>query len=190
MEPYIGEFLLKGSTLATIVANDAPARKLCDAVHSAFVIGSERTPEQDVELGIIGLSDIAVRALSPGVNDPTTALNALDRLSEVALALGSRRAPSDRRTKDGKVSFVAKHTTFERALALAYDPICQFAADNPVLVKRAVSGLLGVAVRLPEPNRFHLLEKARRFLREARARDDENSELTELQDAVAELKPP
>lgn len=167
MEPHIGDFLLKGSTLARVVAAGTAKPELFDAVRRAFLIGSERTPDQDVELGIIGLSDIAVRALS-SANDPTTALNALDRLSEVALALGSRRPPSDKRTDDGTVCFVAKHSSFERAMGLAYDQICLYAADNPILIEHAVRGLTRAAALLPEPNRPCLLEKARHFLQNAR----------------------
>ncbi|HYD54278.1 MAG TPA: DUF2254 domain-containing protein, partial [Gemmatimonadaceae bacterium] len=74
MAQHIGAFLFPGRPLAYVWPARGMTGRVEDAVREAFVLGPERTPEQDVELGLVKIADIAVRALSPGINDPTTAL--------------------------------------------------------------------------------------------------------------------
>ena len=141
MEPYIGDWILEGEPLARVWPPDEMDEAVVHAVRKAFVLGPDRTPEQDVEFGLIEMSDIAVKALSPGINDPTTALRCIDRLSEVLLALGTRRAPRPERTEHGRVHYVARHTSFERAVGLAFDQIRHFGASNPAVVKKLMETL-------------------------------------------------
>src|SRR5690606_14387550 len=67
-------------------------------ITGAFAIAAERTAEQDIEYALIGLSDIAVKALSPSINDPTTAVLCIDRQGEILLAIGRRELPHRIRT--------------------------------------------------------------------------------------------
>ena len=83
MEPRIGEFVLPGAMLASVWPADALTEIVVHEVRQAFVLGQERTLQADVELGIRQLADIAIKALSPGINDPTTATICIDRLAEV-----------------------------------------------------------------------------------------------------------
>ena len=69
-------------------------------VLDAFAIGDGRTMQQDVEFGLVQLTDIAVRALSPGVNDPTTAADVVVHIGNVLLAIWSREQPSSTRSGD------------------------------------------------------------------------------------------
>ena len=137
MEPHVGEFILAGEPLASVTpAPAAESAELQAAVRRAFVLGPERTREQDVEFSVIEIADIAVKALSPGINDPTTALHCIERVSEILLALGTRGEPRIWRTRAGKVHYVARDATFERSLSLAFDQTLHFGADNPVIARR------------------------------------------------------
>src|SRR5690606_4241118 len=69
MERYIGDFIIEGQVLAWLEGSDALDQDVIATVRQAFVLGSERTLEQDVEFGVIEISDIAVKALSPAIND-------------------------------------------------------------------------------------------------------------------------
>ncbi|HYR07989.1 MAG TPA: DUF2254 domain-containing protein, partial [Longimicrobium sp.] len=73
MEPHIGDFVVPGQAIATISPPGEVDEEVFRQVRKAFLLGPERTPEQDVEFGIVEISDIAIKALSPGINDPTTA---------------------------------------------------------------------------------------------------------------------
>lgn len=161
MEPYVGDFILPGEPLAQVWPPERITGEVVSAIRTAFVLGAERTPEQDLEFGIIELSDIAVKALSPGINDPTTALRCIDRLTEILLALGTRAPPDNRRTREGNVHFIARHLHFERAVGLAFDQIRHYGAENPAIAKKLLAAMSGLAALLPETRHEPLLAQAR-----------------------------
>jgi uncharacterized membrane protein len=175
MTPRIGDFLLEGDALAKIVGSSQIPAEALEQLHAAFVIGHERTPEQDVEFGVVELSDIAVRALSPGINDPTTALRCIDRLSELLLAFGKRKAPQPKRTKAGDIHYVARQTTFARAMDLAFLQIRHYGAANPQLAVHLMESLCHLADLLPAARREIAIEHAQHVLVEARAAATNNA---------------
>src|SRR5690606_37269424 len=75
----IGKHVLDGDGVMTVWPADDVDPKIRDELRGTLVLGMERTPYQDLKLGVIELMDIAVKAMSPSVNDPTTALNSIDR---------------------------------------------------------------------------------------------------------------
>lgn len=93
LAPQVGDFVAKGSPLLRIYGQPtASTRKLDDLM--AF--GPERTVEQDPAFGFRILVDIALKALSPGINDPTTAVLALDRLHQLLRTVGLRHLDTGR----------------------------------------------------------------------------------------------
>lgn len=156
MECRIGEFVLPGQTVATLWPAAAIDNPILQAVHAAFVLGPERTPEQDVEFGIIEISDIAVKALSPGINDPTTAFRCIDRLGEILSAVAARCPPQAPRTRQGRVHFYAMHTDFDRALALSFDQIRHFGSDNRAVIGKILEIVRILIATTPESRRESL----------------------------------
>jgi uncharacterized membrane protein len=96
----------------------------------AFAIGDGRTMQQDVEFGLVQLTDIAVRALSPGVNDPTTACDVIVHIGDVLLSIWARREPATTRTRDGRTVVLAR-TTHVAYLDRALGPIRRYGRDDP-----------------------------------------------------------
>lgn len=170
MEPHIGEFVLRGQPLASVSPPGAVDDEACRRIRKAFLLGPERTPEQDVEFGIVEISDIAVKALSPGINDPTTAFRCIDRLSEILLELGTRAPPHPWRTEEGKVHYLARHPTFERAVGLAFDQVRHFGASNPGIVRKLLDVLARLEAAVPPSRRGVLRAQAEAVLKDARAR--------------------
>ena len=169
MEPKIGDYVLQGRPLASVwTADGRLPPELEAAVRRAFVLGPERTPDQDVEFGMIQISDIAIKALSPSINDPTTAIRCIDRLAEILADFGTRRPPEARRTRDGRICFVASYTTFDRAVKVAYDDIRHFGASIPLIAQQLLD-TLGELLKLVPPARSEpLLAQARAVLHTAR----------------------
>ena len=62
---------------------------------AAFDIGPTRTLQQDVEFGVLQIVDIALKAISPAVNDPSTAINCVDQLSRIMIRFASRQPPDE-----------------------------------------------------------------------------------------------
>jgi uncharacterized membrane protein len=107
--------------------SDDPRRS---EVLEAFAIGDSRTMQQDVEFGLVQLTDIAVRALSPGINDPTTAADVVVHIGDVLLAIWSRDEPPSSRTRDGRRVMLLQ-ATHEAYLARSIGPIRRYGAADP-----------------------------------------------------------
>jgi uncharacterized membrane protein len=136
MTPCVGMFIVQGMPLAKVWSETELNEDTIERIRDAFIIGEQRSPEQDLEFYVIEISDIAVKALSPGINDPTTACHCIDRLTQLLRAMGKRDSPSPLRTKQGKIHFVARATTFEQVLQLAFSQILHFGRDNPAIVRK------------------------------------------------------
>ena len=182
MEPLVGDFILPGEPLVSVWPPSAADEDLRASVYRAFVVGEERTPEQDVEFGLIELSDIAVKALSPGINDPSTAMACIDWLGELLVALGQRRPPSPVRTgREGELRFIANRAPYERAVALAFGQIRHYGASNPALLRKLLDTLARIAALVPEERRAPLEGQIDAIHRDAETELDNPRELRTVQ---------
>jgi uncharacterized membrane protein len=120
----------------------------------AFAMGGERTFEQDPKDAIPLMVDIAITALSPAINDPTTAVQALDEIQDLLLRLGSRRLEIGAvRHSQRALRLVIKYPTWEDFLSLAFDEI-RFCGATSIQVMRRMKALLSDLIEaLPEERR-------------------------------------
>jgi uncharacterized membrane protein len=136
--PTIGEFLPEGGPLARLTGDWN--REAADEVTHAIAIGQERTLEGDVAFGFRQLVDIAVRALSPGINDPTTAVQALDRIHDLLRRLVRRRFPAEAETGRGG-SLIVPRPTWRDFVRLALDEI-RIAGEGQLQVARRLDAVI------------------------------------------------
>lgn len=149
-----GRFLLEGGVLARVQPAGALDTRLAGEVNAACIVGRDRTTRHDGEFAIKQLVEIALRALSPGVNEPFTAITCIDRLGEL-LAWVARRGvpPSEVRDGSGRVRLVVPRQTFAMLLRAAFDPLRIFAGVNPAIYARlldTIAALADVAVRIED----------------------------------------
>lgn len=145
----VGHFVIEGTPLFEV----APADRATDALRAAglhaFEIGPSRTMEQDVEFGILQIVDIALKAISPAVNDPTTALTCIDQLGRILARAAMRRPPiSTLRDADGRARVVRPGTSFPRLLDVAFSQIGHYGKADvavPLRMMRVLAELAGVA---------------------------------------------
>jgi len=149
MSPSIGAFIARGMPLAEVWSDQPLDEETVSQIRNAFAIAAQRSPEQDLEFFLIEISDIAVKALSPGINDPTTAKHCIDRLLQLLLALGKRDTPTPLRTKEGRVHFVARSCTFEGAVQAAFSEVLHFGRDNPAIIAKLRETLQTLLTQLP-----------------------------------------
>ena len=110
-------------------------------LRKAFEMGQERTFEQDPKYAIRLLVDIAIKALSPAVNDPTTAVQALDQIEDLLLRLGLRRLEVGAvRDASGTLRLVVPVPSWEDFIILAFDEI-RFCGAKSVQVMRRMKAL-------------------------------------------------
>jgi uncharacterized membrane protein len=111
-----------------------------------MVVGDQRTPAQDVEFGMSQLVEIAVRALSPGINDPFTAVRCVDRLGTAFYRLAQRPMPSPLRfADDRRLRIIVKTVSFAEMLGNALTQIRQHAVASLVVANRLLEILGEIA---------------------------------------------
>ena len=157
LEKAIGDFIIEGYTLASIAAaapiEPALTRELC----AAYSIERQRTLHQDAAFGIRQIVDVALKALSPGINDTTTAINCVDFLGAILASLATRRIAA---CNDGNERLiVACGPTFASLLAESCDQIRQNAANNPAVLVRMLHSLGAIGERTPTLARRHVLRQ-------------------------------
>ena len=170
----VGDTLVEGSGVLRVHGGNSSLdeRKLRGAV----ILGGERTFEQDPKYAIRLLVDIAIRALSPAINDPTTAVQALDQLEDLLLRLGKRRlAIGALRDGSGALRLVVPYPEWDDFLILAFDEI-RFYGGTSVQVMRRMKALAADLIRALPPERHESLRHYQRRLDSTIAASFENAE--------------
>lgn len=145
MERGIGEFVIEGTPLVSLAEPSGSDEDTTDALNAFYVISPHRTVEQDASFGIRQLVDIALKALSPGINDTTTAVMCLDYLAAILVRLASRPIATARRLEQGELRVIARRPCFESLLAEAFDQIRQNAAGNVAVLTHLLHALETIA---------------------------------------------
>jgi uncharacterized membrane protein len=146
LERRPGNYVVKGGALVVVWPGDRVTDELARQVNSAFVVGNQRTPTQDVEFMVNELVEIAARALSPGINDPFTAIACVDRLGSALCRLAGREIPSGyRKNKEGELRVVAPVTTFVGILDAAFNPIREYSRTTRALAIRLLETIEMIA---------------------------------------------
>lgn len=119
-----GKFIVQSSNLVMVWPKERVNRKLSDRIDDAFILGKERTEQQDVEFAIAQLVEIAIRAISPAVNGSLTAIRCIDRLSAGLSRLAQKDFPSPYRyDKDKNLRVIAEPVTFVGLTDTAFNQI-------------------------------------------------------------------
>jgi uncharacterized membrane protein len=181
-----GQHAVPGHVFAYVTPKKAAGDDLRCAVQGAMIVGSERTAVQDLEYSIHQLVEVALRALSPGINDPYTAIAAVDRLTlsmrkmmEHALA---QQAWYD---KDDKLRLVVPVSTFEGMVDAAFNQIRQLSASMPAVLIRMADNLAQLVQQADDDQRPVLQKHLRMVLDAGRRGIEEKSDLKDLTQAGA-----
>lgn len=136
-----GDVRHRGQELA-VVHGALAGDRVVGEVRAAFGLGKERSMQQDPEFGVRQLVDIAERALSPGINDPTTAVQVLDELHRILRVAGARADRSAHLVDgSGTVRVLDAPTTFARLVDLSLDEVAHYGQDS-LQVPRRITALL------------------------------------------------
>jgi uncharacterized membrane protein len=155
--PMMGDFVPHGSVLFEVWGE---AGKLdVEALLDAVSIGPERTLQQDTAFGFRQLVDIAERALSPGTNDPTTAVQAIDQLHELLRRMVLRRFPTpSREDDDGMLRLICPRPDWSSYVRLAVDEVRQY-GEGSIQVARRLRFMLEDLLRVAPVFRREELER-------------------------------
>ncbi len=160
-----GEHVVAGTTLGWFWSDSPePAHvdpaHMGDVLHAAVRIGFERTLEQDPGFGLRQLIDAACKALSPAVNDPYTAVQAVDHLAVLYCELAVHPLGEQvRRSPDGSVVVSVPGRSFGGLLALGVGLIRRFGAAEPTVVQALLRLLVACLAATDDPDRWAAVER-------------------------------
>ena len=142
-----GDHLLAGAKVAEAPGTEDLDPDTLDAMLKAFYVDRERTPAQDIRYHFQELSDVIVRALSPGINDPFTAINGIDELASAVLLLARRaRVRQARQDEQGALRLIVPTASVGQVLEETVGHIAIYAAND-----RFVCASLRRVLRQVEP---------------------------------------
>jgi uncharacterized membrane protein len=133
-----GDSIVIGTPIASAWSDDGrdvPVDALADGLTKAVDLGHERTEEQDIAFGFRQLVDIAIKAISPGINDPTTAAEALNYCADLLVLLQGRRMGDQvKRDQDGAVRVVLPDRDYRYYLDLSCSQVRRFGRADPTVL--------------------------------------------------------
>lgn len=182
----VGDYVLPGERLLS--TSPAPPGPLLEKLAHGCTIGRQRTMEQDVGFGIRQLVDVALKALSPSVNDTTTAVMCIDALTAILGHLAPRDLRFEGCDREDTTWIDAPHHRFEDLLGQAMDQIRDAAGDNVAVLERLRWSLEALESRTSGPVRRAALESQADRLRGTTGRDIvDPDDRKQLQDAIGVL---
>ena len=159
VERHLGEFVIAGRPLLSVSGarlDPHLGERLCAAV----AIDRVRTMEQDASYGVRQLVDVALKALSPGINDTTTAIMCVDWLAAILARVGDRRLGGQVRAEEGAVRVWVAGPDFADLLGQACDQIRQHASGNSAVLLRQAKALAALEELIAVPGRQRALREA------------------------------
>ncbi|MCC8986242.1 MAG: DUF2254 domain-containing protein [Candidatus Contendobacter sp.] len=175
MERGVGEFIVEGTPLISVTKGGGVDRTTTDELNGVYVIGRQRVVEQDAAFGLRQIVDIAMKALSPGVNDTTTAVICVDYLTAILVRLATRRITTSHWMDDQReLRVISRGPSFESLLNEAFNQIRQNAESNAAILSRMLGSLQTIAVLTSSPNRRWLIRQKVEEIAEAAERTIES----------------
>jgi len=162
----VGHFVPEGVPLLAVSKGGRLTPEGIEGLRGAFDLGPTRTLQQDVEFGVLQIVDIALKAISPAVNDPSTAINCVDQLSSIMIRFASREPPeSALYDPPGTVRVVIPWIGFGRLLEAAFEQIRLYSKSDVAVSLRLLRALTDIAATTPDPEyRRTLAERGRQVV--------------------------
>jgi len=185
----VGHFVPEGTPLMTVSRGHRVTPEGEVHLLSAFDIGPARTMQQDVEFGIIQIVDIALRAISPAVNDPSTAISCVDQLGRILIRWTSRVPPGSYLYGPPHVlRVVVPWITLDGLLDTSFEQIRHYSSSDIAVSLRLLRAFDDIAETVQHPAyRSALLQRAERVLAGCRTRLPED-DLAKLEQRLATLR--
>jgi uncharacterized membrane protein len=169
LDVNVGEYLLSGQVVGAMREVD---EALGDAVQAALRTGVERTPAEDPQFAMERITEVAVRCLSPGINDPFTALACIDQLGRIINELRHYSEPGTCfRDESENVRLVMPPVLFEKLVRTAFDPICMNIGEQSQVRERLVALLTDLSNNTQQPCLLAGLNLQLETIRQAQALD-------------------
>ena len=176
-----GDYLFPDAAVAELIGV-REGEEAAGAIRAAFSLGSKQAATQDLEFAVRQLVEIALRALSPGINDPFTAIAVLDRLGAALCEIAPRRLTVPTVERDGRVVLYREVTDYAGLCDAMFHTIRQNAARSPAVLIRLLETLGRViAVETDAKRRAELLRHAELTLSAGRLGIEDPADIAALE---------
>jgi uncharacterized membrane protein len=162
----VGQFVPAGIPLMMVYKGERLSSEGISELRGTFDIGPSRTLQQDLEFGVLQIVDIALKAISPAVNDPSTAISCVDQLSRILIRFACRELPeSTLYDPPGVIRVSIQWTDFDRMVDAAFEQIRLYSQSDMAVSLRLLRALGDIAVSTPDLQyRRTLAERGRRIV--------------------------
>jgi uncharacterized membrane protein len=185
----VGHFVPEGVPFLMVSRADRATPERVEALRAAFDFGSSRTLQQDVEFGVLQIVDIALKAISPAVNDPTTAISCVDQLSRILIRVAAREPPESYLfDPPGVLRVYVPWISFVGLLESAFEQIRMYSKAD-VAVSLRLLRALGDIARTTQDREIHqmLVDQGNRIVAGCAERLDRD-EMTEIRARFSALQ--
>ncbi|HTR39703.1 MAG TPA: DUF2254 domain-containing protein [Bryobacteraceae bacterium] len=185
----VGHFVPAGVPLMILSKGDRMPPDGADELRGAFDFGPARTLQQDVEFGVLQIVDIALKAISPAVNDPTTAIGSVDQLCRILIRFAARETP-DPMLYDppGLFRVHVSWIGFEQLLDSAFEQIRLYSRSDVAVSLRLLRALTDIVMTTPDPDYRQILAARGRRIVEGCAGELGDEELKPIRARAAALE--
>jgi len=179
LECRSGDYVIAGNPLLRARPAERCDQKLSGLLTGAFIFGNHRTAEQDIEYAIRQIVEVAVRALSPGINDPFTAMNCINALGSAVSRVARSGLPGlARHDSAGKIRLIGPASDFAGITDAAFNQIRQYGRDSVAVTLRLLEVIGECANQIDdEDQRKSLLRHAEMIYRQSQNIDNVPEEL-------------
>ena len=188
-EHGIGAFVVQDTALVSLALTYPPDQSTVDSINAAYSIGRHRSVEQDPAFGIRQIVDMAIKALSPGVNDTSTAVMCVDYLTSIMARLAGRKFPSSHRYEGETLRVLAIAPSFESLLAEAFDQIRGSAQTNVAILACMLGAFNTIGSMTTRPSHIRALNEQLHYIEEVVGRCIEaNHDRVRLEKRLSEVR--
>jgi uncharacterized membrane protein len=165
-KPIVGEFIMSETTPILVIEFESQIKPETEErikkdflaiVDTVFTVNKYRSYTQDINFGVRKLVDIAIKAISPAVNDPTTCLNCIDHLGEIVRKLAMKKFPSTQSTELKHEKIYINEFGFEELVDFCFDQIYQWGKNDPVIIKRIIKTIQQILPCVQNPYNLMVL---------------------------------
>jgi uncharacterized membrane protein len=185
----VGQFIAAGVTCVTVSPFSVADQEFQKECMACFHIGPLRTMEDDVEFGILQIVDIALKAISPAVNDPSTAICCIDHLSSILILAAGLEPPTVRIfDENGVVRLLRRQPSFARLLEVAYNQIGPYGKGDMAVTLRLMRALHDISGATNYPPYLDAIRKQAQRLGKACASCFPEEDCRELFDRMKSIE--
>ncbi len=154
-----GHFISREADIVHVWPGERLNVELSKKVNAAFITGTLPSLEWDIEFAVNQITEIALRALSPGINDAFTAVSCIDWLGSSLCTIAGRERPTAHHYRNGELRVVTTHLTFHGLLDAAFNQIRQNSRSHPAVIIRLLETIKSIAPHVQKEEEIYALER-------------------------------